>query len=489
MTPNINDRIASLEQAARSLEPNATERKALWGAVNQYAEKFLDQIDTLPGFIETVEKGSGVRSLQVQETGRELPELLKLIEKEVDTPGLNPASGGHLGYIPGGGLYPTALGDFLADVTNRYSGIFFASPGAVRIENFLVDWMCQLVGYGAGAGGTLTSGGSIANLTGIVTARDAKGIRARDIEHSVIYMTAQVHHCVGKAIRISGLAEAQVRYVPMDTRYRMQAEALREMVAEDVANGLKPFLVVASIGTTDTGAVDPVGAIADICETHDLWLHVDAAYGGFFLLAEETAPLLKAIHRADSIVLDPHKGLFLAYGLGTLLVKDQNALYQSHYYKANYMQDTLRATEEPSPADHSAELTRPFRGLRLWLPMMLFGLAPFRAALSEKIWLTRWFYEQIEAMPHFETGPYPELSVMMFRWLPADGSDPNERNAQLVEAIQKDGRVFMSSTLLDGVFWIRLAVLCFRTHQHTLDTALEVIREKVATLNQAKPTA
>lgn len=482
--PALESKLHELESIALNLEPGEAARAELWQKTNTYAESFLQQIDDLPAFVETTEKGAGIRGLAIEESGHSLDQLLDLVKKEVDHPGLNPASGGHLGYIPGGGLYPTALGDFLADVANRYSGVFFASPGAVRMENMMVDWMCQLVGYDQTASGTLTSGGSIANLTALVTARDAKDIKARDIERSVIYLTAQVHHCVGKAIRIAGLREAQVRKVPMDAHFRMDPQALTQLVEEDLKNGLKPFLVVASAGTTDTGAVDPISAIADICEAHDLWFHVDGAYGGFFLLAEEVSHLLTDIHRADSIVLDPHKGLFLAYGSGALLVKNRKWLFESHYYQANYMQDTLRAQEETSPADHSAELTRPFRGMRMWLPLMLFGLAPFRAGLSEKIWLTRYFYEKVQEIPGMEVGAYPQLSVMMFRYVPTDANKADAFNAQLTQAIQEEGTVFLSSTNIKGVFWIRLAVLSFRTHRKTIDAALRIIGEKVKELTQ-----
>lgn len=477
----IVERLRGLEERALGLEPDRAQREVLFQAVNGHAEEFLGRIDHAPGFLHVEERGAGVLELPVAEEGRDISQLLDVLREHVDRPGINPASGGHLGYIPGGGVYPSALGDFLADITNRYSGIFFANPGAVRVENMMTRWMADLVGFGEGAGGDLTSGGSMANLTGIVTAREAKGVRSASVPTSCLYMTEHVHHCIDKALRIAGLGEAQVRRVAVDARFRMDAGALAEAVKRDRAAGLRPFMVVASAGTTDTGSIDPLDEVADIAEREDLWMHVDAAYGGFFLLAPEKEEAFPGLDRADSVVLDPHKGLFLPYGSGALVVRDRAALAAAHWYRANYMQDATSADQEPWPADHSPELTRPFRGLRMWLPLQLFGLAPFRAALSEKLWLARYFHARVQDIPGMEVGPYPDLSVVVFRWVPEQG-DANAANARIVQALHDDGRAFLTSTMLNGEFWIRLAVLSFRSHRRIVDTALEVLERTVREL-------
>lgn len=471
--------ILNLQSSAQPLEPDAATREALRGPVIQYAEDFLSTIDSCRAFIQEAGGGAGILDLPVQEQGRDIGELLSLLKREVDTPGLNPASGGHLGYIPGGGIYTASLGDYLADVTNRYAGMYFASPGAVRMENHLLRWMAQVVGYPASFAGNLTSGGSVANLIAIATARDAMNIKSRDVESAPIYLTAQVHHSVQKAIRIAGLAESPLRIVPMDTHYRMDVQALAQQIAADKAAGLRPWLVVGSAGTTDTGAVDPLHAIADVCARENLWFHLDAAYGGFFILTAEGKEKLSGMERSDSVTVDPHKGLFLPYGCGAVLVKNREALYKTHHYLAAYMQDTVDAVEELNPADLSPELTKHFRGLRLWLPLMVHGLAPFRAALQEKLELTRWFREQVALIPGMETGPEPDLSVTFFRlrhsgW---NESETNERNERLVRDIHADGRVFLSSTRLHGQVWIRFACLCFRTHLSTVQQCLDMLRE------------
>ena len=475
----IEERLTQLEATARTLEPGAEERSTLAAAVIEHTEAFLEQLPTDRCWVEDHDQGALVQSRPITEDGATIGDLLQLLNDGVHSGGLNPASAGHLAYIPGGGLYPSSLADMIADVSNHYAGMFYPSPGAVRIENQMVRWMADLVGYPSTAKGDLTSGGSIANLTGIYTAREATGLRAAQIENAVIYRTDQVHHCVGKAIRIAGLGECVQRTVPMDERFRMDVAALSRMVAEDRAAGLNPFLVIASAGTTDTGAVDPLGRIADIAEEASMWFHVDAAYGGFFLLAEEVRDQLADLGRADSVVLDPHKGLFLPYGSGALLVKDGDALRDAHTAHGNYLRDMQPDQDWFSPANHSPELTRPFRGLRMWLPLHLFGVAPFRAAISEKIWLARYFHETVVRIPTIEVGPYPDLSVVTFRMSTSDDRSDNELNAALIRHIHADGRIFVSSTTIDGVLWLRLAALCFRTHKEHVDLLMEMIEEGV----------
>ena len=475
-------RIKQLEKIALQLEPPAKQRESLIESVISYTEDFLNRIYKIPAFIPSIDNGKGLLDSPITEKGIDINSVIKLIEQHVDKPGLNPASGGHLGYIPGGGIYFSALGDYLAAIMNRYAGIFFAGPGAVRMEHMLLDWMAEIVGYPKSSGGNLTSGGSIANLIGIVAARDAHGLKAKDYDKSVIYMTSQVHHSVNKSIRIAGLKECVIRFVPMDDRYRMSTDQLEKTIISDKKSGLNPFLIIASAGTTDTGAIDPMNTIGDIAKQHRLWFHVDGAYGAFFALCDEGKKILNGMDKSDSIVMDPHKGLFLPYGSGAVLVKDKQSLFNAFWYQANYMQDAHKNSDELSPADISPELTKHFRGLRLWLPLKLVGVAPFRAALEEKLLLARYFYEEIQKINGFEVGPFPDLSVVTYRYIPKKG-DANDFNERLTKEVQNDGRVFISSTMLDGKFTLRLAVLSFRTHLRTIDLLLEIIREKVKLLS------
>lgn len=477
----MRERVVELEEISRRLEPAEQERSEVRERVVEYTEDFLSRIDDIKAYNVSADKGAGLLDSPIGESGIGVDEAIALLRENVDTPGLNPASGGHLAYIPGGGIYYSALGDYMADVFNRYAGVFYASPGAVRMENMLIRWMNSLVGYPETASGNLTSGGSVANLTAIVTARDAKGVTAARIERSVIYLSEQAHHSVDKAIRIAGLRECVVRTVPVDDRYRMVPSDLESMIRDDLEAGLYPFLVVASAGTTDVGAIDPLAEIGAIAKAHGLWYHIDAAYGGFFLLTEEGKRKLAGIENSDSVAIDPHKGLFLPYGLGAVLVKDKAALHAAHYYNANYMQDAVSSDDEPSPAEMSIELTKPFRGLRLWLPLKLHGVAPFRAALEEKLLLAKYFHEEIQKLG-FETRIEPELSVVVYRYVP-ESRDADEFNKALLERVVADGRTFISSTILDGDYMLRFACLAFRTHLTTVDSLLSVLKKGIRALS------
>ncbi|MBX7060547.1 MAG: hypothetical protein K1X52_02730 [Pyrinomonadaceae bacterium] len=476
----MREQLLHLENIARQLEPNADQRSQARKPVIDYSEDFLDNVDSLNAFNQSIDKGAGLLNSPISETGISIEEAIELLRTNVDTPGLNPASGGHLGYIPGGGIYFAALGDYLADVFNRYAGVFYASPGAVRMENMLIRWMCELVGYGPRSHGNLTTSGSLANMIAIVTARDGKGITSAKVPRSVIYLSKQTHHSVAKAIKVAGLAECPVRYIELDGCYKMRADDLAAQIEKDKASGLTPFLVVGSAGTTDVGAIDPLVEIGEIAERYDLWYHIDAAYGGSFILTDEGREKLRGLEMADSLIIDPHKGLFLPYGLGVVLVKNVEHLQGSYSFQANYMQDAFETPDEISPAEISPELTKHFRGLRLWLPLKLHGVAPFRACLEEKLLLAKYFHQEVQKLG-FESKVEPELSVVTYRYVPSSG-DPDEFNKRLLEAVVADGRVFISSTMLDGNFTLRFACLSFRTHLETVEMLLSVLKTSVETL-------
>jgi aromatic-L-amino-acid/L-tryptophan decarboxylase len=473
--------IKELQKCTESLEPDAARREYLLKYVIDYANSYLDKISEAPAYIPRPDGGRELWNFPITEEGIDIKQVLALLQQNVDTTGINPTSGRFLGYIPGGGLYHAALGDYLAAVTNRFAGLYFASPGAVRIENIVIRWLADAVGYPDKAAGNLTSGGSLANLSAIVTARDAFGIKGRKIDRSVVYVTEHAHHCIDKAFHISGLDACIKRNVRLDANCRMDPEALAQAVVADKKSGLNPWLIVAAAGTTNTGAVDPLGYISEIASSYQLWFHVDGAYGGLFTLCPEGKEVLKGIHASDSVVLDPHKTLFLPYGTGAVLVKERQNLYAAFNAQADYIRNIIDDIDELSPADLSPELTKHFRGLRLWLALKLIGAAAFRAALSEKIQLARYFYEKMKEIDGFETGPYPDLSVVTYRYLPKRG-DADAFNRRLVETIQQDGRIFISSTRIDGKLVLRAAILCFRTHLDDVNEVLDILKRMVQKL-------
>ncbi|MEP0264529.1 aminotransferase class V-fold PLP-dependent enzyme [Dokdonia sp.] len=467
---NLIDRIIALEKISKELEPTRKERDSLNQEVQAYANAFIETLKIKPAYSEGEVDN---HKLKIDSEKRSLSALLEMYTSEVADQGIKPASGGHLGYIPGGGIYTAALADFIAAFTNEYAGMYFGSPGAVTIENELLDWMKGIFGFPKDAIGNLTSGGSIANLIALTAARDKHEIKNDRITKSVIYMSPQVHHCIHKAIRIIGMEDIQIRLLVLDELSKIDSEKLNEIVEQDLSDGLNPFMVIASAGTTDTGAVDPLEEIGSIARQHNLWYHIDGAYGGFFILNEERKNLFKGIEMADSLVIDPHKGLFIPYGLGAVLIKDKKAVFHSHHYTANYMQDAV-TDMQINPADVSPELTKHFRGLRLWLPLQLHGLKPFVACLDEKLLLTTYFRNQLDKIG-FELGPEPDLSVSYF-WYPIQEVNEDAFNEKLMELIHQDGSVFLSSTRIDGRFVIRMAILSFRTKMTTIDEAIDMIK-------------
>ena len=410
--------------------------------------------------------------------------MLQYFQEKVIEEALNPASGRHFRYIPGGGVYASSIGDYLGAATNKYVGLYSVAPNAVQIENNLIEWMAELMGFDREkAGGSLASGGSMANLTGIVAARDAK-LSLKDYHRAVIYMTNQTHHCVHKALRIAGFVANEshqvgnIHYIEMDERYNLKMDKLQEAIEQDKAAGKLPFMVVGNAGTTNFGSVDPLYEIGQICEKEDLWFHVDGAYGAYFMLSDYKEEL-KGIELADTIVMDAHKTLFLPYGLGALIAKNKEYLFNAFYYQANYINESNDL--KYSPANVSPELTKPFRGLRLWIPLKLHGVAPFAAALNEKILLARYFYHQLWELEGFELSPFPQLSVFAFRYIPnhLKGNEQaiNRYNQQKMNEIVKGGEVFFSGTMDNGKFWIRVAVVVFRTHLEEVERAIRVIKK------------
>lgn len=467
---DLIEKINTCENISHSLEIPIEERGLLIEKVKQFTNKF---IETLPEAESFNSKTPDFDKLEIRDNStKPIDDILRIFKEEVNDLGLRAASGGHVGYIPGGGIYAAALGDFLAAVSNEYAGVSYASPGAVAIENEVISWLKKVLSFPETAVGNLTSGGSIANMIALTAARDKHKVKNERITSSVVYLSEQAHHCLKKALRIIGLEDVIVRHLQLDENYKINTETLNKQIEVDLSLGLHPFLIIASAGTTDVGAIDPLDEIAIIAKQHNLWYHIDAAYGGFFVLTSKKEAF-KGIEKADSLVVDPHKGMFLPYGLGAVLVKDAEAVLHSNRSSGNYLQDALTEDLTREPANVSPELTKHFRGLRMWLPLQLHGIKPFVAALEEKLLLTTYFRNKLIEMG-FNVGPEPDLSVSYF-WYPIK-KDQNDFNKRLMQYIHQDGSVFLSSTMLKGEFVIRIAILSFRTKRTTVDRALDMVK-------------
>jgi aromatic-L-amino-acid decarboxylase len=407
------------------------------------------------------------------EKGTEFHDLMERVGIAAEKGFLTPGPG-YLAYIPGGGLWAAAVADFVAAGINKYVGVWHAAPALAQIEATAIRWLCDLFGYPEESRGILTSGGSLSNFSAIVAARRWK--LPEDFLDGTMYVTDQAHASVTKSAVLAGFPERAIRVVPRDAELRMDPDALRRAVREDRARGAAPFLVVPSAGTTNTGAIDPLEDIANVAADEGLWMHVDAAYGGPFQLTERGRKAFVGIELADSITLDPHKALFLPYGTGALLVRDGTRLRDAHSVHAEYLQDLAEEQEIPNFTDYSPELSRDFRGLRLWFPLKLHGLGAFRQALDEKLDLTRLLHDELRRVDGFELPWDPEVTVVAFRYRPPSG-DPEAFNRTLLERINASRRVFLSSTMIDGRFVIRACIVSHRTHRDRIEEAAEIIRE------------
>ncbi len=412
----------------------------------------------------------GPRPLALQgekDFGGLVEEILARAQPSFLTPGP-----GYLAYIPGGGLFPAALGSFLATALNRFTGIRAAAPALVALEEEAIEWLREGLGFPEGVVGVLTPGGSIANFTALLCAREK--LLGKDLRKGVLYCSDQVHHSVTKSARAAGILEDRQRSVGVSASLAMRPDLLAAAIAEDRAKGLIPFCVVSSAGTTNTGAIDPLPEISAVCAREGLWHHIDGAYGGAFQLVEEARELLPGILEGDSLTIDPHKGLFLPYGTGMLFVRERKDLERPHHGSAGYL------PEDPAPglfdpSHFSLELSRPFRGLPLWISLRSFGLNRFRAALAEKLRFSRWLREELRQEQGLGVLD-GDLSVIAFRVKGGKGKE-------LMEAVNKKGRVYLSGCWLEGEWVVRICLLSFRTREAHARMALEDVREALKHLS------
>jgi aromatic-L-amino-acid decarboxylase len=310
----------------------------------------------------------------------------------------------------------------------------------------------------------------MANFSAVVTARHDR--LDQDFLDGTYYVSEQVHASVAKAAKLAGFGPRNFRALATDDQLRIDVDDLRRQIREDRVAGMRPFLVVASAGTTNTGAVDPIADIVAVARAEGLWTHVDAAYGGFFQLTERGRDRFAGIGEADSITLDPHKGLFLPYGTGALVVRDAEALREAHHVGADYLQDLAPPGELPNYSEYSPELSREFRGLRVWMPLQLHGVAAFRDALDEKLDLTAHLCKALAGIPEVEVPWTPQLTVVPFRLAGAD----DQANAAFLDRINAGRRVFLSSTMIHGRYTLRACIVSHRTHRDRIDECVEAIR-------------
>ena len=379
-------------------------------------------------------------------------------------------------FVPSAPTWPGVIADYLAAGFNTFQGTWLGSGGPSQLELVVIDWFRQWIGYPETGGGLFTSGGSAAILDALVAAREQAGAP----DHAAIFMSDQTHSAVERAARIIGVRPDGIVKIPADDEFRLQTPALAEALAKARSAGFTPIAVCANAGTTNTGAIDPLPEIASYCESEKIWLHVDAAYGGFAVLCDRGREQLAGLERADSISLDAHKWLFQPFEAGCLMVRDIATLTRAFSVNPDYLQDTKLGLEHVNFADRGYQLTRSFRALKVWMSIQTFGLARFRDAIGGAISLADNAGRQVEATEGLELLSAPSLGVLCFRYRPPDAALAPERIDRLNEAIQArvidSGTAMISSTRIRGAYSLRL---CIMSHLTTGEDVQETI-ERIA---------
>ncbi|MFK8032280.1 MAG: aspartate aminotransferase family protein [Gammaproteobacteria bacterium] len=461
--------------------------RELLSQVLEHLQPVIETVESTP-----VDQSDSVRPellLRLKEdvpgAGESLDSVLQLLLDEAMPPSLSAISGGFMGYVPGGGLFHSALADLISGTINRYVGAHPVAPALSEIEASVIRWFCQIIGLPAEARGFMTSGGSLANQSALTIARTIKCDES--FGDAIIYLSDQAHGCLSKAAKLCGFPKRNIRIVETDDNFRMSMAALRDAVTDDRSKGLNPMFVAANAGTTNSGAIDPLEEVARFCHNENIWFHIDAAYGGFFAITQRGRSKLSGISEADSIALDPHKTLFLPYGTGALLVRNGDWLKQTYQSEADYLPDTLGDDDAMDFRDISPELTRPFRGLRVWLPLKVHGADAFAACLDEKMDLIARVYASIKSNPALDVLASPELSIMAFAMTAKPDEtieSQNERSRQLLARINQKNRVHLSGTLLKGRYALRVAVGVYRTHESHIDILLADLQASINELEE-----
>jgi aromatic-L-amino-acid decarboxylase len=368
-------------------------------------------------------------------------------------------------YVPFAGTWPGALGDFVASACNVYAGSWQEAAGPTQLELELLGWFTSWVGYPQTASGSLTTGGSAANLTALACARESLVGAMRD--DLVVYVSDQAHSSVGRAARTLGFRPNQLRVLPVGDDLRLRPATLAAAVAADERAGRRPLCVVANAGATSTGAIDPLPELAELCRERGLWLHVDAAYGGFAVLTERGRAALRGLALADSLALDPHKWLYQPYECGCLLVRDGGALRRAFETHSDYLRDADADDQTVNFSDYGLQLTRSTRAFKLWLSLRTFGVDEFRRAIDRSLDLAELARRRVEESPVLELAAPPSLGIVCFR---RNGDDALTDG--LVAALEESGVGLISSTRVHGRPALRLCIL---NHTSTADDVEAVL--------------
>lgn len=397
------------------------------------------------------------------EEGSDLAPLLDAFQQKVARNSFRVTHPRFWAFVPGAPSFASILGDCLATSTNFFGGVWKEAAGPAEVEIVVLDWFKHFLGYPANAGGVLTSGGSEANLTALVVAREPWA--HADRPRLVLYASEHRHWSIDRGAKIAGLSPEQIRPLPCDADFRLDLAALERAISADEQAGRIPWLVLANAGATNTGSVDPLADLADRCARRRLWLHVDAAYGWPIALTDEGRRLFQGIERADSITLDPHKWFAQPFESGCLLVRERDRLGQTFTMRPEYLQDVVPQHDEINFCDQGIALTRRFRALKIWFSVKLLGVAWHRRLVEHNVNLAQYAAALLENARCFEITSAPKLSIVCFRYVPGDGAhcDTDALQQAIAADLLQSGRAFLSTTRLHGRTTLRFCFVNWRT--------------------------
>jgi aromatic-L-amino-acid/L-tryptophan decarboxylase len=487
-------------EPVRDLDWEPKRARELGEAALDIWQELLERLRDLP--VSRYEGVDAVReavALDVPEEPMPVEDLVAYLRSLVLEHSMYPGHPGFMAYVSGAGTVPGAAADLLAAGLNQNVGGWRLSPAASEIEYHLTRWLARRFGLPEGSGGLLVSGGAMACFIGLKLARDRKSgwdVRGQGVRGGPplrIYASEETHSVNFRAADMMGLGRDAVRSLPVNQGFRLRIDALRDAVAEDLAAGVRPIAVVGSAGTVATGAVDPLDQIADVAAEHDLWFHVDGAYGGPGVLAEDLLPLYAGIERADSIAFDPHKWLYTPHSGGCVLVRDLEHLAASFSiaeHSAYVHEDKEVTGSGVDGLDLGPQFSRSFWALKVWVSLLAHGTGAYGRRIAHDVELAKYLHRRTEERPEFEPMAPTTLSICCFRYVPPDLPDGPGReeyldtlNERLMTAIQMDGRVYPSNAVLHGRFVLRSCIVNFRTEAEEMDLLLDVAAELGAKLD------
>lgn len=483
----MNPRLERLRRELASPLPHP-DSAALRAMSDQAVEWILQHYATLPqqpvGRTATRAEMETLLREPPPEQGRDFGQVLDEFQHKIAAHAFRTNHPRFLAFIPSAPNLVSVLADFLCSGSNFFASVWLEAAGPAQVELVVLDWFKEFLGYPRAASGILTSGGSEANLTALLVARECLCYTER--ERAVLYVTEERHWSIDRAAKVIGLRTDQLRAVRADDGFRLRPAALRQAVEDDRRAGRLPWAVVANAGATNTGTVDPLAELAEFCPAERLWLHVDAAYGWAAVLVAEEKQRLAGIERSDSITLDPHKWFGQPFEAGCVLIREGERLAQTFALRPDYMQDVEPATEEVNFADRGLALTRRFRALKIWFSVKVLGLNWFRNLVAHGCRLAELAQGLLEESACFEILAPRQLSVVCFRYVPAGIRPDHEQHQQqldrlnlaLIEQVRLSGRAFLSSTRLRGRVAVRLCFVNWRTTSADVEEVVRLL-EKV----------